>query len=78
MAYSDLREWIAALEKAGELKRVKAEADPILEVTEIADRVSKWGPREGTAPAARRCSSRTLRAIPDTSCSSTSSAASAA
>jgi 4-hydroxy-3-polyprenylbenzoate decarboxylase len=45
LAYSDLREWISALDKAGELKRVKAEVDPILEITEIADRVSKWGPR---------------------------------
>src|SRR5437763_624764 len=41
MAHNDLREWIAALERAGELRRVKAEVDPILEVTEIADRVSK-------------------------------------
>ena len=28
-AYNDLREWIAALDKAGELKRVSAETDPI-------------------------------------------------
>ena len=41
MAYSDLREWIAALERAGELKRIRAECDPILEITEITDRVSK-------------------------------------
>jgi 4-hydroxy-3-polyprenylbenzoate decarboxylase len=41
--YDDLRGWIAALEKAGELKRIKAEVDPILEITEIADRVSKAG-----------------------------------
>jgi 4-hydroxy-3-polyprenylbenzoate decarboxylase len=41
LAYSDLREWIAALERAGELKRVRAEVDPILEITEITDRVSK-------------------------------------
>ena len=41
MAYSDLRDWISALERAGELKRVRAEADPILEITEITDRVSK-------------------------------------
>ena len=45
MAYYDLREWISALDKAGELIRVKAEADPILEIAEITDRVSKWGPR---------------------------------
>ncbi|MCU1312137.1 MAG: 3-octaprenyl-4hydroxybenzoate decarboxylase [Candidatus Angelobacter sp.] len=43
MAYNDLREWIAALERAGELKRVRTEVDPILEITEITDRVSKAG-----------------------------------
>jgi 4-hydroxy-3-polyprenylbenzoate decarboxylase len=32
-----------ALEKAGELRRVKAPVDPILEITEITDRVSKRG-----------------------------------
>ena len=50
MAYNDLREWIAALERAGELKRVRAEVDPILEITEIADRVSKspGGDRKST------------------------------
>ena len=48
MAYKDLRDWIAALERSGELKRIRAEADPILEVTEIADRISKSkGPRRG-------------------------------
>ena len=41
MAYDDLRQWLAALEGAGELKRVRAEVDPILEITEITDRVSK-------------------------------------
>jgi 4-hydroxy-3-polyprenylbenzoate decarboxylase len=41
VAYNDLREWITALEKAGELKRIKTEVDPILEITEITDRVSK-------------------------------------
>ena len=41
MAYDDLRDWIKALDRAGELKRVRTEADPILEITEIADRVSK-------------------------------------
>ena len=50
MAYQDLREWISALDKAGELKRIKAEADPILEIAEIADRVSKWGPRGKHGP----------------------------
>jgi 4-hydroxy-3-polyprenylbenzoate decarboxylase len=41
LAYDDIRQWIAALERAGELKRIRAEVDPILEITEIADRVSK-------------------------------------
>ena len=41
MAYTDLRDWIAALDRAGELRRIRTEADPILEITEIADRVSK-------------------------------------
>ena len=41
LAYNDLREWVAALERAGELKRIKTEVDPILEIAEITDRVSK-------------------------------------
>ena len=41
MPFDDLRQWIAALERAGELKRINTEADPILEVAEITDRVSK-------------------------------------
>jgi 4-hydroxy-3-polyprenylbenzoate decarboxylase len=45
LAYYDLREWISALDKAGELMRIKAEADPMLEIAEITDRVSKWGRR---------------------------------
>jgi len=44
LAYNDLREWITALDRAGELKRIRTEADPILEITEIADRVSKSRP----------------------------------
>ena len=40
---SDLREWIALLEKEGELARVGAEVDPDLEITEITDRVVKSG-----------------------------------
>lgn len=41
MAYQDLREFIAALEARGWLKRIKVEVDPILEIAEITDRVSK-------------------------------------
>ena len=44
MAYNDLREWIAALDKAGELKRITEPVSPRLEITEITDRVSKSGP----------------------------------
>jgi 4-hydroxy-3-polyprenylbenzoate decarboxylase len=43
MAYTDLRDFIRALEQHGELKRIAAEVDPILEVTEFADRAVKSG-----------------------------------
>ncbi len=43
MAYKDLREFIAALEEAGELKRISFEVDPKLEMTEFADRAVKSG-----------------------------------
>jgi 4-hydroxy-3-polyprenylbenzoate decarboxylase len=39
----DLRDWIALLEREGELRRVTAEVDPDLEITEIVDRVVKTG-----------------------------------
>ena len=41
MAYDDLRDWIAGLERAGELKKVRTEVDAVLEIAEITDRVSK-------------------------------------
>ena len=41
MAYDDLRDWIAALDRAGELRKIRTEVDPILEIAEITDRVSK-------------------------------------
>lgn len=43
MSYQDLSEFIAALEKAGELKRIPFEVDPHLEITEFADRAVKSG-----------------------------------
>ncbi|KAA6459030.1 UbiD family decarboxylase [Acidobacteria bacterium AB60] len=43
MAYDDLRDWIKALEKQGELKRIREEVSPELEITEITDRISKIG-----------------------------------
>ena len=39
----DFRAWIALLERAGELRRISAEVDPDLEMTEIVDRVVKAG-----------------------------------
>ncbi len=46
MAYKDLRDFLLTLEQEGELKRISVEADPILEIAEITDRVSK-----GSGPA---------------------------
>lgn len=45
MAFTDLRDFIRALEKHGELKRIPFEVDPYLEITEFADRsVKNSGP----------------------------------
>ena len=54
MPYDSLRDWIADLERAGELKRVRAEVDPILEITEITDRVSKAGSDAGEGARATK------------------------
>src|SRR5512137_363055 len=43
MKYADLRDFLAQLERRGELKRIAAEVDPRLEMTEICDRVLKAG-----------------------------------
>ncbi|SDN48407.1 4-hydroxy-3-polyprenylbenzoate decarboxylase [Vreelandella arcis] len=43
MKYHDLREFITALEAQGELKRITAEVDPYLEITEICDRTLRAG-----------------------------------
>ncbi len=43
MAYRDLHEFITALERAGQLRRVRESVSPVLEITEIADRVVKAG-----------------------------------
>lgn len=45
MGYADLREFVKTLEKEGELKRVSAEVDPVLEITEVVQRAqSRPGP----------------------------------
>lgn len=41
MAYRDLGEFVDLLENRGLLHRVRVEVDPVLEITEITDRVSK-------------------------------------
>jgi 4-hydroxy-3-polyprenylbenzoate decarboxylase len=43
LKYQDLREFIAALEAQGELKRIHVEVDPYLEITEICDRTLRAG-----------------------------------
>jgi 4-hydroxy-3-polyprenylbenzoate decarboxylase len=43
MKYKDLRDFLAQLERQGELKRVAVEVDPHLEMTEICDRLLKAG-----------------------------------
>ena len=49
MSYKDLREFIKALESRSLLRRIKAEVDPYLEITEITDRVSKEKGARNTA-----------------------------
>src|SRR5207249_11970938 len=39
MPFADLQEFVRCLEQKGKLKRVRAEVDPELEVTEITQRV---------------------------------------
>ncbi len=43
MAYKDLKDFIDSLERAGELKRIKARVSPDLEIAEVADRFIKSG-----------------------------------
>lgn len=41
MPFSGLSEFIAFLDKSGELHRIKSFVDPVLEITEITDRITK-------------------------------------
>src|SRR3569832_1404931 len=41
MTYKNTMQWIARLEEAGELVRIKEYVNPALEIAEITDRVSK-------------------------------------
>ena len=49
VAYRDLQSFIRDLDEKGQLKRIATEVDPLLEITAIADRVSKL-PAAGNAP----------------------------
>jgi 4-hydroxy-3-polyprenylbenzoate decarboxylase len=60
MPIDDLRKFLRALEREGELKRIPFEVDPYLEITEFADRAVKQGgpallfekPKGSTVPVA--------------------------
>ncbi len=43
MKYQDLRDFMSLLEQRGELRRIRVEVDPRLEMTEISDRVLRAG-----------------------------------
>lgn len=51
MSYPDLQSFLVDLEADGQLHRVAAPVDPLLEITEIADRVGKSDSPEGLAGA---------------------------
>ncbi len=53
LAYPDLQSFIEALDRTGQLRRVRVEVDPELEITEITDRTSKSLAPEGMAGAPR-------------------------
>jgi len=54
MPYDSLRDFVKTLEAAGELKRIGVEVDPVLEITEIADREMK-SPGGGKALLFEKC-----------------------
>jgi 4-hydroxy-3-polyprenylbenzoate decarboxylase len=45
MSYSGLKDFVSELDIKGELHRIKAFVDPVLEITEITDRITKSGGR---------------------------------
>ncbi len=56
--YATTRDFVAALEKSGELARIKSPVSPILEITELADRQSKSAAPNLPAPATQRTDPR--------------------
>jgi len=59
--YENLQDFVAALDQAGELKRISARVDPVLEIAAITDRVSKspapHAPSASARATDRRCHS---------------------
>jgi len=51
VAYRDLREFVRKLESEGELRRVKAEVDPVLEVAEVVQRLRREAIHGENSPA---------------------------
>ena len=49
LPYTDLRDWIRTLDKAGELRRIQEPVSPYLEMAAIADRTAKLGKGTGSA-----------------------------
>ena len=43
MPYTGLKDFISKLESNGELHRIKVFVDPVLEIAEITDRITKSG-----------------------------------
>ncbi|MBM4108970.1 MAG: hypothetical protein FJ255_09225 [Phycisphaerae bacterium] len=52
--YQDLRTFVGALDRAGELKRIRARVSPVLEIAECADRASKSAAPHPPSASARR------------------------
>jgi 4-hydroxy-3-polyprenylbenzoate decarboxylase len=50
VGYRDLREFVRKLESEGELRRVKAEVDPVLEIAEVVQRLRREALRGEDAP----------------------------
>ena len=51
MGYRDLREFVRKLENEGELRRVKAEVDPVLEIAEVVQRLRREAIHGENSPA---------------------------
>ena len=60
--YRDLRSFIDDLDARGQLKRVAVEVDPILEISTVADRMSRE-PAAADAPPPVECNYPTHRRI---------------